>query len=80
MESNDLPEKQSLVARSLTNVQAAGLYKIAVIALAVIAGGIALFGSLAPIFGATIPDQAWNLATMAVVGLVGLLGAQKAGA
>lgn len=80
MESNEEPKKQNFVAETLTNIQAAGLYTVAVWGLAIIAGGIALFGSAAPLFGASIPDQAWNLAQGALIGLVGLLGAQKAAA
>lgn len=81
MDGNEVkPEKQGIVAETLTNIQAASLYTVAVWSLGILAGGIALLGSLAPFFGGSIPDQAWNLAGMAVVGLVGLLGAQKAGA
>jgi hypothetical protein len=79
METNE-PEKQNIVTETLSNVQAASLYSVAVWALGILAGVIALLGSLAPFFGGTIPDQAWNLAGMAVVGLVGLLGANKAAA
>lgn len=77
MEDNEQPKRQNFVAETLTNVQAAGLYKVAVWALGILAGCIAFFGSILPIWGVSIPDQAWNLAGMAVVGLVGLLGAEK---
>ena len=80
VENEGKPEKQGIVAETLTNIQAASLYSVAVWALGILAGVIALLGSLAPFFGGSIPDQAWNLAGMAVVGLVGLLGANRTAA
>lgn len=81
MDGNEVkPEKQNFLAEALTNVQAAGLYKVAVWGLVIFAGVIAFFGSILPIWGVQIPDQAWNLAGMAVVGLVGLLGANRTAA
>jgi hypothetical protein len=74
------PKAQNFAARTLSNVQAAGLYKIAVVALAILACAIGIIGSVLPIFGGNVPEQAWQLAQGAMIGLVGLIGANKAAA